>query len=337
MKKVFISVGLLVVLLACGVLWYTSALKPVDVASDTRIKITIEKGSSLASIAALLKEKELIQSTRAFKIYTQIHDLQGVLQAGSFILRSSYSVADIVEILQTGKAEEMAVTIPEGFTVLDIDTLLAKKELANAGEFLHCTQTCDLSEYTFLPDSSDWLARGGQVEGYLFPDTYFVAAENFTVEKFMKRMLTSFQLKIIRAKQLEFAASPYSVEQIVNMASLIEEEASNDKERPVIAGILWKRFDEGMGLGVDATVRYVVNKPSDAITIADLNNNSPYNTRKFRELPPGPIANPGAKSIQAALEPEKSRYWYYLHGNDGEIRYAKTNEEHNSNRNMYLK
>ncbi len=121
------------------------------------------------------------------------------------------------------------------------------------------------------------------------------------------------------------------------MASLVEEETRTDDERAIVAGILWKRFDAGTGLGVDATVRYALDKPSSALTVSDLDTNSDYNTRKFRGLPPGAIASPSLESIKAALHPEASEYWYYLHGTDGQIRYAKTNEEHNENKYKYLR
>lgn len=123
---------------------------------------------------------------------------------------------------------------------------------------------------------------------------------------------------------------------IITMASLIEEESRHDEERAIISGILWKRFDEGIGLYVDASNRYILDKPTAAITANDLNMDSPYNLRKYRGLPPGPIANPSIGSIRAALNPESSPYYYYLHGNDGRIHYAVTNDEHNVNRARYL-
>jgi UPF0755 protein len=134
----------------------------------------------------------------------------------------------------------------------------------------------------------------------------------------------------------DIAASGRSLHDVVTMASLVEEESRIDDERPIVAGILWKRLANGVTLGVDATVRYIVNKPTSAITRADLDIDSPYNTRKLGGLPPGPIANPGLASIRAAIRPEESQYWYYLHGKDGQIRYAETNEGHNANRAKYL-
>ena len=171
----------------------------------------------------------------------------------------------------------------------------------------------------------------------MYPDTYFVIAAEFTAESFAKRLLSTFQKKIVEGLYKEAEGNPRSLAEIITMASLIEEETREDDERAPVSGILWKRYDSNLGLGVDATVRYILNKPTDAITVADLNTNSPYNTRKFRDLPPGPIANPGYESILASLYPKETKYWYYLHGNDGEIRYAVSNGEHNLNRHKYLR
>ena len=120
------------------------------------------------------------------------------------------------------------------------------------------------------------------------------------------------------------------------MASLIERETRTAEERPIISGILWKRFDAERGLDVDATVRFVLGKATGALTKEDLEVDSAYNTRRRRGLPPGPIANPGLASLEAALHPEDSTYWYYLHGKKGEIHYSETNDEHNEKKEKYL-
>jgi len=324
------------VLVACT-FWYQRALRPIDPLSNVRVTITIEEGMSVADIAERLQERELIRSPFAFKMYTRFAGRESQLQAGSFVIRQSLSLREIVDVLSTGKAAEMILTIPEGFTVSDIDSLLAEKELITAGEFVTCAQTCDVSAYWFLPDDVENLAdRGGKVEGYLYPDTYFVVAEGFTAEVFLNRLLATFELRVVEQFPEQLARSDISLHQAITMASLIEEEASDDAERPVIAGILWKRYNAGLGLGVDASVRYILDKPTDEITIADLNTNSLYNTRKFKGLPPGPIANPGYESILAAFHPQETEYWYYLHDRNGDIHYAVTNEEHNVNRNTYL-
>jgi len=153
----------------------------------------------------------------------------------------------------------------------------------------------------------------------------------------LERLLTTTRKNIVDYYAPDIEKSGRTLHELLTMASLIEEETRADEERATVSGILWKRYDDGRGLGVDATVRYILDKPSAEITVADLNTNSPYNTRKFRGLPPGPIASPGIKSFIAALYPQDSEYWYYLHGTDGDIHYAVGNEEHNINRYKYIR
>ena len=121
------------------------------------------------------------------------------------------------------------------------------------------------------------------------------------------------------------------------MASIIEREVQSDKDMGVVSGVLWKRFDEGMGLDVDATVRYALEKWDEPLTVQDLAIESPYNTRKWRGLPPGPISNPGLRAIQAAVQPEKSPYYYYLSAPTGETIFSKNLSEHNTNKYKYLR
>lgn len=333
MKKIVI---LAIVAMTCVIAWYRWSLQPVDAGNGERISVRIEAGTSTTGIANALEERDLIRSPLAFRIFARRTGVEGKLQAGTFVLSPAMTLGEIIGALHNGKAQEIAVTIPEGFTVTDIDALLAKKNLAATGAFLRCTQECDLQEFGFLPPRTAFALRAGGVEGYLFPDTYFVIVEGFSTEVFLRRLLTTFRTEVIDEFGEEGESSGRSFHEILTMASLIEEEASTDAERPIIAGILWRRFDDGRGLGVDATVRYILEKPSTAISTGDLNVDSPYNTRKFRGLPPGPIANSGIKSIEAALHPTDSPYWYYLHDREGKIHYAVTNEEHNLNRIEYL-
>lgn len=329
---------LLTVILVCIVVffWYKHNLSPVDAASDRRIPVTVEKGSSTAEIAGALKEKEIIRSTWAFKFYVRFHGAASGLKAGSFVFTPAMGVQDIVESLTEGQTGETSVTIPEGYTVFDIDALLAEKGLITSGEIAECALTCDFSSFDFLPDPKNLADRGGKVEGYLYPDTYFVDPANFVPKFFLERMLGTFRSKVIDAMGDDIAASKRSLHEIVTMASLVEEETRTGDERPIVAGILWKRLDENMGLYVDATIRYIAEKPKEPLTTHDLDVDSAYNTRKYRGLPPGPIASPSLSSIKAAIHPESSPYYYYLHGSDGKIHYAATNDEHNVNKAKYL-
>jgi len=316
--------------------WYQWSLRPVSARDESRVTVRIEAGSSTRQIANVLHGQGVIRSPLALRILAKWQRSEGRLQAGTFILTRSMSAADVIEAMLHGKAQEIALTIPEGFTVRDIDALLTKKGLSATGAFLRCSQSCDLSAFGFLPPSAGLATRGGKTEGYLFPDTYFVNVEQFSTEAFLSRLLRTFRERVIDISADTVAASGRSLHEIITMASLIEEEAVGDGERPAISGILWKRYDQKMGLGVDATVRYILDKPTGTITAGDLNVDSPYNTRKFRGLPPGPIASPGLPSISAALKPAAHKYWYYLHDRAGNIHYAQTNEEHNLNRITYL-
>ena len=330
----------LIVLIALSIAcfgWYRWSLLPVDSASKQRIVVKIESGSTTRKISNLLFEKGVIRSPLAFRIYAHIHGVNRGLQAGKFVIEPSRSVSEIADILHAGKSQEVSVTIPEGYSVLDIDHLLAAKGLSETGALLHCAQTCDFSSFAFLPKAAAGLAaRGGKLEGYLFPNTYFADADGFVPKFFLERMLNAFRANVVEAHAADIAASGRSLHAIVTMASLIEEETRTDEERPIVSGILWKRLDGSRGLGVDATVRYILQKQKDSLTEKDLLVKSAYNTRKYKGLPPGPIANAGIKSIIAALKPVPSEYWYYLHDREGHIHYAKTNDEHNANRSRYL-
>lgn len=335
MRKILL---LLIFLGMLSIGWYTWSLRPLDSRSDVRRTVKIASGSSVETIGDLLEEKGVIRSSFAFKIYVRTHGAQLALQAGSFVLRPSMNIAEVMEALRTGIAAEAVITIPEGYTVQNIDRLLTSRGIITQGQLKQCANNCDFSSFAFLPKKkSDFAMRGGQVEGYLYPDTYFIVVDEFQPKFFLERLLGTFEKRILETFKNDIARSKRSLHEIITMASLIEEETRADEERPVVSGILWKRYDAGRGLDVDAAVRYILDKPEDALTVSDLNTNSPYNLRKFRGLPPGPIASSSLESIRAAIFPKDTEYWYYLHGFDGKIHYAVTNEEHNVNRYKYLR
>lgn len=333
MRKLLIS-GLILLLVSYS--WYRIQLRPVDSGHDALITVEIPKGTAVRRIGDILEEREIIRSSLAFRLRAGARGMEDRLQAGSFVLSPSMHVDDVLDTLTGGRIVQLKVTIPEGFTVKDIDRLIATKGLAATGAILGCAQTCDFSSFEFLLLGKGRAPRGGKIEGYLFPDTYFVAALDFDAKAFLERLLRTFEERVIQKYAVDVAATKRSWHEIVTMASLIEEETRTNDERPTVSGILWKRFDTDQGLAVDATVRYVLEKPTAAITKDDLQIDSPYNLRRYRGLPPGPIANPSLESIRSAIHPEQSPYWYYLHGKTGQIRYAVTNEEHNLNKAKYL-
>lgn len=325
----------LVALIVGSWLWYRSALGAADSSSDARVPFAVPTGAGLSSVAADLEEKDLIRSSFAFSTHARWNGQDRLIRAGAYVLQPSMTAAEILEVLTGGAAGEVSITIPEGFTVADIDRLMAAKGFTATGAIMECSKTCAFADFPFLPTTG---GPGGRVEGYLYPDTYFVGGEGSDPEAFLGRLLSTFKTKVVDGLNDGIAASGKSLHEIVTMASLVEKEAAGDDERAPIAGILWKRLDVGMILGVDAAVRYAVDKkPTQPLTGTDLASDSPYNIRRHAGLTPGPIANPGFSSIQAALEPETTPYFYYLHGTDGQIRYAVTNDEHNANKAKYLR
>jgi UPF0755 protein len=321
-----------------GYVYYQNAYEhylvtPVDTDSSARITFSVTAGENGKTIAKKLAELDIIISEWAFYKYIKEEDIAPKLEAGKFILKKSYTIPEIAEYLTNARKDEVVATIREGLTLQQVDDYFSKNGILSSGSYTECARNCTIDEnFSFLHSRP----KGQSLEGYLFPDTYFVDLDTINPKSMILRMLDNFDTKLDSELRSEIAKRGYSIHQIVTMASLIEKESRKDEEKPIIAGILWKRLEEGMILGVDATVRFALNKWTAPLTVADLNTDSPYNTRKKGGLPPGPISNFSLSSLRAAIMPEASEYYYYLHGNDGQIRYGRTNEEHNENKRNYL-
>lgn len=321
-------------------LWFRHALSPTDTSNTKEESFTVESGQSIGTIAANLEDRGLIRSPWAFTWYARMTGVARKLQAGSFAVSPAQSALGILEILHSGKTQEFFITIPEGFTVADIDALFASKGLGKPGDIIDCAFHCDFSSFDFLPaapaQGGEEFKIGSRLEGYLFPETYSVSPAEYVPKFALERMLGTFRKRIVTGYASDIAKSGHTLHEVVTMASLVEEESRHDEERAQVAGILWKRLANKVVLGVDATTRYRLNKKREVLTKADVEIDSAYNTRRTQGLPPSPIANPGEASIVAALNPTESQYWYYLHGTDGLIHYAVTNDDHNVNKARYL-
>lgn len=323
MKKV-----LLLLVLFLGIYWGARVLSVWDKPnsdSTARVSVSIKPGTSVTRISEILAEKDLIRDAFVFRLYLKRHDLSGKLQAGDYILQKNLTFAEVAELLQSGKTSEQKVTIPEGYTIKQIDGLLAKKGLIEKGDFEACAQSCDLG---FRVDS---------LEGWLYPSTYYVSTNNFSSKGFLARLYRTMQQKLG-----EFSAdiqqSGRTKNEIMIVASMIEREAFGDSlaEKKIISGVIWKRLDERIHLGIDATTRYEKNDWKNPLYAEDFAVKSPYNTRKNLGLPPTAISNPSMDSIEAAIFPENTEYYYYLHDKSGQIRFGRNLEEHNANKRRYL-
>jgi UPF0755 protein len=266
---------------------------------------SVEKGQGLFEIGENLEKEGLIKSKFFFDFYVILIGKERNLQAGKYLLSPSMNVSQIAQEIISGDIAKMKVTIPEGFTVKEIEEMLGIK----------------------LP--------GENLEGYLFPDTYYFPID-VSSEEIVRIMRKNFEKKISPYKE-EIEKSGRSLQEIITMASLLEKEVKTKEEKEIVSGILWKRLKAGVPLQVDATITYITGKKTTKISFEDLQIDSPYNTYKYKGLPPGPICNPGLESILAALYPKESEYWYYLSTPEGKTLFFKTLEEHNLAKAKYLR
>lgn len=279
----------------------------------------IPEGATLSQTANTLEEKGIVRSSFALRAYIALVKNERPIISGFYLLPGKESLSAIAERIVVGeyRIERVKILIPEGFDVFNVGQALAS------------------AMPTF--DSAKFLSIAQKDEGYLFPDTYFFFT-TVTPEEVLLKMRANFDQKIKETRDLsgKIAASGHSLADIITMASIIERETVTPRDRRIVSGILWKRIKLGMPLQVDAAFSYVNGKSTYDLTMHDLKNESPYNTYKYKGLPPGPIANPGIDTIFAAIEPADSPYLYYLSEKDGTMHYAKTFEEHKKNKVKYL-
>ncbi len=330
----YVFIGIVLIIIISGYYWshYQYAINtPVNATNTKTIYFTIKKGESANQIAKQLTKNNLISDSGSFSLYTRLNHLDTEFKPGRYPLSQSLTVPEITATLSSNKYRQVIITIPEGDTVYDIDQILINDGLIQGGEFINAVNNYhNYSKYKFLNQSSQQNLIH-PLEGYLFPDTYFVNPNNFSSAILIDLMLKNFKHKIAG---LIPAHPDHTLSNTIIVASMIEKEANNNIDRKLISGIIWKRLDQHWALGIDAPLLYL--KKDRTINYQDLQKNSPYNTRKNPGLPPGPIDNPGLNSIKAAFKPTNSPYYYYLTSKNGKMIYAKTNNEHNANKAKYL-
>jgi UPF0755 protein len=312
MRKGIVFLSIIAVVLV-GFFWWNLNLSPVNPRDHNEVMFTVSPGSGLKAIARNLESQGLIRNSFIFTIMTQQSGLNKKIQAGDFRLSPSLSSKEIATRLSKG-VEDIWVTIPEGKRAEEVAAILKDK----------------IPEY-----DNSWERELTAHEGYLFPDTYLIP-HNTTIGDIVSLFTSTFEE---RYKAVTINSTAMSKEQIVTLASLIEREGRHDQDRPLISSVMHNRLDIGMPLQIDATVQYAIGTEDDwwkkDLTFDDLKVNSPYNTYLVTGLPPGPISNPGLKALQAAANPAKTDYLYYITDQDGVNRYAKTGEEHNANIRKY--
>jgi UPF0755 protein len=311
-RKIVLSV--LVGFIALGAVNHNFFAAPSEHLEGARFMI--KSGMTVSGAAEYLAENKIIRSPSVFKMLIYAVGGRAGVIAGSYFIEKPLPVFRIAMMVTTnGYGVKMhKVTIPEGLSNRQIGDLLEK----NLDNF----------------DKNKFLELAKYEEGYLFPDSYFFEPES-TPEKVIQMMSDNYKEKI-KAVNLDITFFNKSIKEVVTMASILEKEARTENTRRMIADILWRRLEIGMPLQVDASFMYLLDKGSAALTLDDLKIDSPYNTYKYKGLPPGPIANPGLASILAATKPLKNKYWFYLSDKDGNMHYAETFEGHKLNKERYI-
>lgn len=339
-KRIVFFVAAAVIFFAIGVFAYEVYFSHASFRG--RKEITIAQGLGSRAIGTLLKQEGVVSSKWFFVIYVSLRGEASGLKPGRYEFLDTETIPEISRDLIAGAVRERAITIPEGWSSRDIARFFAEQNIAleNAAIqfFMHPSEDF-VQRFAFL---SERLREAG-LEGYLFPDTYRIF-QDATLESVVIKMLNNFDRKMTPDLRTEITSQKKTMHDVTTMASLIEKEVATDEDRAIVAGILWKRLDAGIPLQVDATVAYAKDKSKKTkvksgaeISLEDKKINSPYNTYKYRGLPPGPIANPGLSAIHAAIYPKSSPYLYYLSTPDGRTIFSKTLDEHNAAKAKYLR
>ncbi len=289
--------------------------------SEVVVDFDIPTGSNSRTIAKQLAAAQLIRSEYAFRLLVRHKEIGRRLQAGTYLLRRNMSLSDILDELEKGQVTLVSWTVPEGLTMIAIAELWETSGFGTATAFQEATEADGLLEKYGIPEDKS-------VEGYLFPNTYKFA-KGTTVEKVVEMMLDEFTKRWIETFDDEARDLGRTRHEIVTLASIIEEEAQVKSEQPRISSVFHNRLKRNWRLQADPTVLYALGNPERLLTKRDLGVDSPYNTYKYKGLPPGPIANPGIDSIMAALRPEKTDYLYFVAIGGGKHHFSKTLSEHN--------
>lgn len=329
-KGVLISIVFIIVALEIGWYLYSSAINKPFINIEKDEVIEVKENDTLNSVLSRLNEEGKMKNLLMVKVYNKFSSGDKTVKVGTYEINEDDSIHDFLNRLVSGKDGQYAhkVTIPEGYDIEKIATAVDEAGIVSKDEFLTAIKEYPLPSYVKENPEKRY-----NLEGYLFPDTYEFdkdVSANEVIEKMIKR----FESVLLEIENEEgITLSDDKIEDIIIRASIIEKEIKVDDERPIVAGVINNRLEQGMRLQMDATTVYATQKTADTVTIEDTKVESPYNTYYVKGLPVGPIASPGKVSIEAVLNPKKSDYIFYVlkKGGNGEHVFTDDYEEHKKN------
>jgi UPF0755 protein len=284
-------------------------------------EVTIEKGESFRQIAQALADAGVVRSEIALRLYGRISGTASQIKPGDYAFKGGERVPEVMRHLVRGDFVVVTITIPEGLTVHDIAERVAQTGLVCEDEFEQAARDGAIVRALGL--------RPLGAEGYLFPATYKFSP-HATTDDVLAAMLARFYQILTPEVEVRMFAQGLDPRRLVTMASIVEKEAKAPAERPLIAGVFYNRLRLGMPLQSDPTAEYELDGVKDTAVNA-VHTASAFNTYDFTGLPPGPIANPGLKSIEAALHPAQTDYLYFVARDDGTHVFSKSYDEHRRN------
>ena len=317
---------------AAGGYLYQALYVPNATAEESSV-FEIRPGQGLRSVAEELQAQAYISSSLAFELYARFQGWEERLQAGRYLISDRMSSVEILEKIVSGDAvfDEMIITIPEGWSLADIELYFETLGLFSKEEFAQAAVMQDAyDDFWFLAPLQDDTI----LDGYLFPDTYRIFS-NSTPISIVRRMLTNFGNRLSPQILETLETQDRTLHELLTLASIVQKEApEGDMEE--IAGVFWNRLRDGWNLESDATVNYVLGTKKLQPTFADTEVDDPYNTYRYPGLPPGPIGNPGMDAILAALDPAEHDYYFFLHKPTRETVFSRTFGEHLAAKRRYL-
>jgi UPF0755 protein len=325
LKLTYIGIAAISVLPVAGIYTgYRLGLRPAAATGEAR-QFAVEAGDNAPRIAQRLQGAGLIRDRNAFISYVNFHGLRPRLKVGQYMLSPTSSANQIAETLAGGRTAAQHLVVPEGYRLTQIEKAAVAAGVSQA----------DFKAALAAPHAQAFLAgkpANVSLEGYLFPDSYQVDGST-TATMLVDAMLDNFGKRVGPEYAQAFAAEGLTLHQGLTLASIVEREVNIPADRPIVAQIFMKRFKLGQSLGSDVTTVYaaeLLGKPFD------INLDSPYNTRRYAGLPPGPICSPGLTALDAVARPATTDYLYFLSGKDGKTYFAKTYAEHQRNIAKYL-
>ena len=290
------------------------------VAPQAPLTLDIPPGTSLTGIATRLSEEGVLTRPGYFRLLARLQGKAGQIQAGEYRFSDPAEPGKVLERLVRGDVRRYPFTVPEGFTTEEIASKLEKEGLGRAASFLALAHD---------PGTAAALGvEAASLEGYLFPETY-VLSRDVKERALLTMMVGEFERRVDDSLRRAAQRRDLDLHQLVTLASIIQKEAGNEEEMPLISAVFHNRLRRGMRLQADPTVIYGIKDFAGNLTRRHLREKTPYNTYRISGLPPGPIANPGMAALQAAAHPADSDALYFVSRGDGTHVFSNTLQEHN--------